>query len=585
MSIETTDALEGLLAILDGSDSARWNFYDAVGTSVSSPGGLGNAAAVSFGFLAEVPDYYSTAGFLPFSTAQQDAAREVLEVYSSLIRMDFVETDSLDEITFGMDAQGSGSSGYAYYPAFGYSFRDDTILSVTALEEAGDVWINSESDWTEADFELGGQGYGTLVHELGHALGLKHPFESQPGGFVLSPELDNQAYTVMSYTTHPHGLFRTVTETAPKQYQSTYTYIDPETPMLLDIVALQHLYGANLNTNTGDDVYTFDTERPFIKTLWDAGGKDTLSVSNFSNDCVIDLQEGAFSSIRILSDALPDGAVEEYEDVYDGTDNLAIAYGTVIENAVGGLGNDHMTGNAAANNLSGMAGNDTLSGGAGIDRLDGGAGQDSLIGGAGNDVYVVNVSKDVIAEMSKAGVDLVESTATFVLPSNVENLTLKGGAVVNGTGNTLNNTLTGNTGANALKGLAGNDVIRGKGGKDMLTGGTGSDRFIFDTKPGTSNIDSVLDLAHGIDKLALDDDIFKAFNAKVSTLLAAGQFRSAKGAVSAADADDRIIYNPTTGALFYDADGVGGVAATKFAILGSSSGHPAITVEDFLIVA
>ena len=103
--------------------------------------------------------------------------------------------------------------------------------------------------------------------------------------------------------------------------------------------------------------------RPFIRTIVDAGGTDTISVANFARGCLIDLREGCFSSIRIPSDPLPPGYVENNPGIYDGTDNLAIAFGTRIENAVGGSGTDRLVGNTLANRLDGAGGNDTLVGG------------------------------------------------------------------------------------------------------------------------------------------------------------------------------------------------------------------------------
>ncbi len=135
-------------------------------------------------------------------------------------------------------------------------------------------------------------------------------------------------------------------------------------------MAIQHLYGANLTYRTGDDVYSFDPSTPFLRTIWDAGGTDTISSSNFTKGCIIDLQQGHFSKITIESDPLPLGVT--WDDppptaTYDGTDNLAIAYDAVIENAIGGNGDDTLIGNDSNNTLTGGAGNDTLTGGNGID--------------------------------------------------------------------------------------------------------------------------------------------------------------------------------------------------------------------------
>jgi Ca2+-binding RTX toxin-like protein len=146
--------------------------------------------------------------------------------------------------------------------------------------------------------------------------------------------------------------------------------------------------------------------------------------------------------------------------------------------AIGGTGNagvNVITGNAAANVLKGMAGNDTLNSLAGNDTLDGGIGADKMTGGVGNDVYVVDNALDKVIEAVNGGIDRVQSSITYTLGLNVENLTLTGAAAINGTGNTLNNVITGNAANNVLSGLGGNDTLVGLGGNDTLNGGAGAD--------------------------------------------------------------------------------------------------------------
>jgi Ca2+-binding RTX toxin-like protein len=137
------------------------------------------------------------------------------------------------------------------------------------------------------------------------------------------------------------------------------------------------------------------------------------------------------------------------------------------------------TGNALDNVLIGNSAVNTLTGGAGNDTLDGGAGADKLIGGTGNDTYIVDNTGDVITENANEGTDLVKSSVTYTLATNVENLTLTGTAAINGTGNTLNNILTGNSAANTLNGGAGNDTLDGGAGNDSLIGGTGNDIYVM----------------------------------------------------------------------------------------------------------
>jgi Ca2+-binding RTX toxin-like protein len=167
----------------------------------------------------------------------------------------------------------------------------------------------------------------------------------------------------------------------------------------------------------------------------------------------------------------------------DNVETLALR-GAATINATGNGLNNLITGNSAANVLSGLDGNDTLIanenndtllGGAGNDTLDGGTGNDSMVGGAGDDVYVVNAAGDVVVEQAGGGNDTVQSSITYSLGANVENLEVLGAANLNGTGNGLNNLITGNSGANQLSGLGGADTLQGGAGNDTLDGGTGID--------------------------------------------------------------------------------------------------------------
>ncbi|HEU4459752.1 MAG TPA: calcium-binding protein [Methylibium sp.] len=151
-------------------------------------------------------------------------------------------------------------------------------------------------------------------------------------------------------------------------------------------------------------------------------------------------------------------------------ENLMLT-GTAAINGTGNTQDNMLTGNTAANMLTGGAGNDTLNGG---------AGNDALIGGAGNDTYVVDAATDVVTEIANEGTDTVESSVTWTLGANVENLVLTGTTAINGTGNALNNVLTGNAANNTLTGGAGNDTLEGGAGTDTLVGGAGEDSYFVD---------------------------------------------------------------------------------------------------------
>jgi Ca2+-binding RTX toxin-like protein len=233
-----------------------------------------------------------------------------------------------------------------------------------------------------------------------------------------------------------------------------------------------------------------------------------------------------------------------------------------------------IVGNSSGNNLVGNANDNVMFGLAGNDTLNGGAGADAMYGGAGNDTYVVDNVGDVVIENPNEGTDKVQSSISYGLTANVENLTLTGSAAISGTGNSLNNTIVGNSGNNVLSGGLGND---------LLTGGSGADHFVFNTAlNAVTNVDTITDFRHSAgDKIDLDHSVFGAlqWSGASAPISPSDFYASATGAAHAAT--DHILYNTATGALYYDADGTDPGAPVKFAVL---TGHPALVASDFLIV-
>ncbi|CAK0742483.1 serralysin [Gammaproteobacteria bacterium] len=246
--------------------------------------------------------------------------------------------------------------------------------------------------------------------------------------------------------------------------------------------------------------------------------------------------------------------------------------GANFENLVlTGTGHINGTGNALNNHLTGNSGNNILNGGVGADIM---------TGGTGNDTYFVDNTNDVIIETgtSASEIDTVNASVTYTLGANLENLTLTGTGAINGTGNALNNFLIGNAGNNTLNGSGGNDTLTGGTGNDILTGGSGNDIFRFDTAL-TNNRDTITDYNVVNDTIQLENAVFTSL---VTTgVLAAGSFRFGAGITTAADANDFLIYNSTSGALYYDADGNGAGHAVQFATLSTGLG---LTNADFLII-
>jgi serralysin len=323
-------------------------------------------AGMQSGDGAELP------GFTPVDAGTKAQLRLALQAWDDLIATNFVETLlPVSDIEFGFSTTGV-TFAHAYFPDY------------------GSMWINPVFDSAPNDLiaaPAGSYGFATYLHELGHALGLDH-LGTYNGGVDEGPAAyqDSSVYTLMSYygPSNPNN--------SPDVANADWTSLQgieysPQTPMLYDVLAIQSIYGASTTTRLGDTTYGFNsnvqgTMRPIfnfggpvppILTIWDSGGNDTLDFSGFQAPSRISLVEGTFSSCDYL------------------TDNVSIAFGCTIENAVGGIGNDSITGNAAANVLTGGLGNDTLDGGDGLDTAVFAGGHSNFtwtqlqVTGAGND--------------------------------------------------------------------------------------------------------------------------------------------------------------------------------------------------------
>jgi Ca2+-binding RTX toxin-like protein len=192
-----------------------------------------------------------------------------------------------------------------------------------------------------------------------------------------------------------------------------------------------------------------------------------------------------------------------------------------------------------------------------------------MVGGTGNDSYTVDSLLDVVTEASGEGTDHVNSSITLSLAlasyNNVENLTLTGSSNINGTGSSVANGITGNSGNNSLDGGAGNDSLFGGLGNDTLTGGLGLDRFYFNTALGSTNIDTLTDFSSTQgDIISMSKAIFTGFGA--ATSVSADQVING---TAFENSTQRIRYDSTTGALFYDADGNGSELSQQFATITS----------------
>ena len=299
-------------------------------------------------------------GFQPFNAVQQAAVTSILGMYSQVANLTFTEITetSTQSATLRYAESSMPTTAWTYYPS--------------TSSEGGDAWFNSTTHWYDNPV-VGNYAWLTIIHETGHALGLKHPQDA--GIYGSMPDNHNSLeYTVMSY--------RSYVGASDSQGLTNGTWSFPQSLMMYDIAALQSMYGANYTTNAGDTVYKWDpqTGQEFINgvgqampggnkvflTIWDGGGHDTYDFSNYSNGVTVNLSPGAWtvtSATQLANLGNGHTAIGNIANALEFQGNTA----SLIENAIGGSGNDNLTGNTADNALTGGGGNDTLDGVSGTD--------------------------------------------------------------------------------------------------------------------------------------------------------------------------------------------------------------------------
>lgn len=392
------------------------------------------------------------------------------------------------------------------YQVFTDAMVKSAFGSASAYPNAeGDVWLNAKSGITLSSFDPGADGFFTLIHEVGHALGLKHPHD---GGGTGRPTFAKLKLSIDTQIEFDSGDLYDVDLFTVMSYNDDLSFDvwsgDPASLMPLDVIALQALYGPNKTTNAGDTThFVFATGQ--YDTIWDASGTDWISASESLFGWVIILETPTDSKLLAPHFAKlglafpiddPTSATWVFNPEHaEGSMQDDLILGNRKGNAILGFGgHDVIAGLGGNDAIDGESGNDYIEGNAGHDLLDGGSGADTLIGGTGNDVYVIDNASDLITELLNEGTDVVQTDlSTYAAHGNIEWITYVGTGDFDGIGNALANRITGAGGEDFLDGLAGNDRLDGGGGNDILDGGAGTDTLIGGAGDDAFVIDNVRD--------------------------------------------------------------------------------------------
>lgn len=439
-------------------------------------GTTGQPATVLYNFGQSVE------GGRVFNATQRTQALEAMQLWSNVANITFTSSINGD-LTFSQTNLGDNTAGLA-----STFFSGDQIQS-------SEVQVDN----TLTDLSKGTFGFLTLLHEVGHAIGLKHPgnYSGSENGPFLTVAQDTIERTVMSYN---------------DSAAVDATKNPPITPMVYDIAAIQEIYGANRSYNSGNNLYSLNGSKQTL-TFWDGGGVDTLSAAAYTGGGVnISLKEGVDNMIKVgqsIAFLAIGASIEKLvgtasNDTLAGDDNPnEIFGGNGSDNIRAGSGNDTIYGgdgvsdpDDSADTIAGENGADLIYGNSGDDVIYGGVGvadsegsSDTIYGGFGRDGIYGNAGDDFLYGGGAAADpnDLADTIyggkgADYII-GNGGNDVLYGGGAVADPGDS-NDTIFGGVGDDVIYGNGGNDSIVAGPGNDQLHGGFGDDIYVFTSSGG-----------------------------------------------------------------------------------------------------